>query len=331
VLGAERMGDIIKATGRMDGQKLFASYVEVIERPSDVPAGFDGVVGEIVKRTENLLTVNMAGVNRTVEVLPDAKVVIPSIEGENTVNQLKHHLEIQRMSKSKGNVVNPDELVAQYGADTVRAYLMFAFDWEKGGPWDPDGIKGPVRWLNEVWDIITAGAPSGDGAADRDIERKLHQTVLKVSTSLEKFSFNTAIAGLMEFKNGLAAAIKSGGVSAAAWRETINVYLRLMAPFTPHMAEELWSDLGFGYSIHQQSWPEYDAEKAAEDMLTLVVMVNGKVRDKVSVPVDVTEEAAKAAALATAGAQKAMDGQQPKRVIYIAARSGQEPKVNVVL
>ncbi|MCB9455838.1 MAG: leucine--tRNA ligase [Anaerolineaceae bacterium] len=331
VLGAERMGDIIMATGRFEGQKLFASRVDVIERPSDVPKGFDGVVGEIVKRTENLLTVSMAGVNRTVEVLPDAVVNIPAIEGENTVNQLKHHLEIQRMSKSKGNVVNPDELVAQYGADTVRAYLMFAFDWEKGGPWDPDGIKGPVRWLNEVWDVVTTGAPAGDGSADRDVERKLHQTILKVTTSLEKFSFNTAIAGLMEFKNALVAALKAGGVSAGAWRDALNVYLRLMAPFTPHMAEELWQHLGFGYSVHQQSWPVYDADKATEDALTLVIMVNGKVRDKVSVPVDVTEEDAKAAALATAGVQKALNGKQPKRVIYIAARTGQEPKVNVVL
>lgn len=331
VLGAERMGDIIVATGRLEGQKLFASRIDVIERPSDVPKGFDGVVGEIAKRTENLLTVNMAGVNRTVEVLPDATVNIPSIAGLNTVNQLKHHLEIQRMSKSKGNVVNPDELVAQYGADTVRAYLMFAFDWEKGGPWDPDGIKGPVRWLNEVWDVVTAGAPTGDGSADRDVERKLHQTILKVTTSLEKFSFNTAIAGLMEFKNTLMAALKTGGVSAGAWRDALNVYLRLMAPFTPHMAEELWEHMGFGYSVHQQSWPAYDADKAAEDALTLVIMVNGKVRNKVSVAPDVTEDEAKAAALATVGVQKALNGKQPKRVIYIAARTGQEPKVNVVL
>ena len=106
-----------------------------------------------------------------------ADVVIPNIPAPNNVNQLKHHLEIQRMSKSKGNVVNPDELVAEYGADTVRAYLMFAFDWEKGGPWDPKGVQGVVRWLNEVWDMVVAGpqAEQGDPETERDIERRLGQ------------------------------------------------------------------------------------------------------------------------------------------------------------
>ncbi|MCB9450864.1 MAG: leucine--tRNA ligase [Anaerolineaceae bacterium] len=358
VLGAERMGDIIfiKASWTSKSGHKSSVSVHFPGDPNDIPTQIvnqievfnstsvnevlahaepGDIVGELVKRTE--LTLHVRDI-RNVGIEPhrltlshNATINIHDIPGENNVNQLKHHLEIQRMSKSKGNVVNPDELVAQYGADTVRAYLMFAFDWEKGGPWDPDGIKGPVRWLNEVWDIIAAGAPAGDGSADRDIERKLHQTILKVSSGLEKFSFNTAIAGLMEFKNTLVAAIKAGGVSADAWRDAMHVYLRLMAPFTPHMAEELWSGLGFGYSIHQQDWPEYDAAKAAEDALTLVVMINGKVRDKVTVPVDVTEEDAKAAALGTEGAQKALNGKQPKRVIYIAARTGQEPKVNVVV
>ena len=120
------------------------------------------------------------------------------------------------MSKSKGNVVNPDELVAEYGADVVRCYLMFNFDWQKGGPWNENNIKGPQGWLHDIWRIAEAGAPSapGDAAAERDIERKLHQTIAVVNRGLQDFSFNTAIAEQMKFKNALRAALRYGGIGA---------------------------------------------------------------------------------------------------------------------
>ena len=132
------------------------------------------------------LHVDMAGITQFVEVKPDAEIIIPDIAGENNVNQLRHHLDIQRMSKSKGNVVNPDELVEAYGADVMRCYLMFNFDWQKGGPWNESNIKGPQGWLNDVWKIAEAGAPSTppDAAAERDIERKLHQTIAVVNRGL---------------------------------------------------------------------------------------------------------------------------------------------------
>jgi len=337
VLGAEQPGDVIMASGRYQGEKLFADHVQVIERLSDVPAGFAGVFGEIVRRTENILTVDMAGTLRTVEVLDDAEIVIPSIPGPNTVNQLKHHLEIQRMSKSKGNVVNPDELVQQYGADTVRAYLMFAFDWEKGGPWDPKGVQGVVRWLNEVWDMVTAGpqAETGDPETERDIERRVHQTIERVSSGLEKFSFNTAIAALMEFKNALRPAAREGRIGRDAWHEAVRTMLLLMAPFTPHITEELWARLGLPYSIHQQAWPQYDAAKAAEDLVTLVVQVNGKVRDRIQVAADIAEADAQRIALASEAVRRALDGGTPKKVIFVAGRAvpgrPAEPKVNIVV
>ncbi len=188
ILGEERQGDFIRASGRWDGAtKLFADVVDVID-PRDAsepdvlalaqlsggtPTAEDaeaGVIsGEIVKRTENLLTVDAGNGNlRTIEVIDGARVTIPHIPGENNVNQLKHHLEIQRMSKSKGNVVNPDDWVKSVGADTVRAYLMFGFDWSKGGPWDSKGIKGPRRWLDDVWELVVSGTPNGAGdPADR--------------------------------------------------------------------------------------------------------------------------------------------------------------------
>ncbi len=333
VLGAERAGDIVLASGRFEGDKLFADRVEVIERPSDTPPGFEGVVGEIMRRTEQTMRVNMAGVERIVEVLPDAEISIPTIAGENNVNQLRQHLEIQRMSKSKGNVVNPDELVAAYGTDTVRAYFMFAFDWEKGGPWDPDGIKGPQRWLNEVWDIVLAGpqAATGDEATERQIERKLHQTIARVSDGLEKFSFNTAIAALMEFKNELRPAARDGKIGTDSWNDAVQSMLKMMAPFVPHIAEELWSRIGGDYSIHQQSWPEFDAEKAKEDEVTLVVMVNGRPRAEIAVAVDIAKDTAIETALASDAAKRYLNGNEPKKVIFIPGRGGQDPKVNIVV
>jgi leucyl-tRNA synthetase len=355
ILGEERKGDTIVAIGRMDGNKLIASRVEVIgEDVAKVQAAqmmelgslttdatptaesvLDSarVVGEIVKRTENILNVSENGEIRPVEVPPDAEIIIPNIPGPNTVNQLRHHLEIQRMSKSKGNVVNPDELVALYGADTVRAYLMFGFDWIKGGPWDSQNIQGVVRWLNDVWELVTTAprVETGDAAAERDVERRVHQAILKVSSSMEAFSFNTAVAALMTLKNDLRAAFREGKIGAEVWREAIKNMLLLMAPITPHVAEELWARLGFPYSIHLQEWPAYDASKAAEEVTTLVVMKNGKPIDRIAVPVGIEEDEAKRLALESKGAARALNGDQPKKIIFIAGRGNIEPKINIVI
>jgi leucyl-tRNA synthetase len=333
ILGEERVGDFVVCTGRYEGLKLFADQVTVVDpaSPPDFPR--DAIVGEIVRRTENILTVaDRGGMNRTVEVIDGARIDIPAIPGENTVSQLKHHLEIQRMSKSKGNVVNPDELVRQYGADTVRAYIMFAFDWMKGGPWDSKGVAGVTRWLEDMWEIGTATvAGDGDPEVAAHIERRIHQTINRVTRSMEAFSFNTAVAALMALRNDLRAALRDGGLGAAAYREAMHVVLRLMAPITPHIAEELWAAQGFGTSVHQAAWPEYDAAKAAEAVVTLVVQVNGKVRDRIEVPAETDEEAAKTLALQSEAARKALNGDTPKRVIYIGGRGGQEPKVNIVI
>ncbi|MBZ0304057.1 MAG: class I tRNA ligase family protein [Anaerolineae bacterium] len=210
---------------------------------------------------------------------------------------------------------------------------MFAFDWQKGGPWDPDGIKGPQRWLNEVWDLVIAGpqAKTGDPGVERSIERKLHQAIARVTDSLEKFSFNTAIAALMELKNELRPAARDGKIGEAAWKETVRTMLVLMAPFTPHTAEELWGRIGGAYSIHNQSWPVFDAEKAKEDTTVLVVQAGKKVVDRIDVPADISEEAAIRIALEGSGAQRILNGSEPRKVIFIPGRGGQEPKVSIVL
>jgi leucyl-tRNA synthetase len=351
VLGAERLGDVIYAKGELKGSKLFADHIEVLATadpkvtlsywvnrdPASVQVGANEAVGEIIKRTENLITIKtLNGENRTIEAVDGAKIEIPFIPGTNNVNQLMQHLEIQRMSKSKRNVVNPDELVEDYGADTVRAYLMFGFDWIKGGPWDSRNIQGVVRWLDDVWEMVMAGAPgSGTDEGTRQAERKIHQAIRKVTDGLEAFSFNTAIAALMTLKNDLRGLIREGKLGGAAWHEAMRSILILMAPFTPHITEELWARLGGAYSIHQQAWLTYDEAKATEEETTLVVMRNGKPVDRLTVPVGISEDEAKAAALASANIKRLLSGSQPQKIIFIAGRPGggmgSEPKVNVVL
>jgi leucyl-tRNA synthetase len=328
VLGAERVGDTILATGKFEDEVLIADYVEVIDR-NDSRTPENGVGGEVMRRTENILQVAVNGQLQTVEVLPDAEVIIPHIDGEGRVDQLKHHLEIQRMSKSKGNVVNPDELVTAYGGDSVRAYLMFAFDFEKGGPWDPQGIQGVIRWLNDIWDIVVAGPPTQNGTpdAERDILRKAHQAIVKVERSMDRFSFNTAVAALMSLRNDLRGVIRDQTIGETTWHEVLNIMLRLMAPITPFIAEEMWSRLGLPYSIHQQPFPDYDEDIAAEDEVTLVIQINGKVRERIQVAADISEEDAKAAALGSETVQKFIEGKTPRKVIFVAQRS----MINIVV
>jgi len=229
----------------------------------------------------------------------------------------------EKMSKSRGNVVAPDGLVARYGADTVRGYLMFLGRWDQGGPWNSQGIEGVRRWLYRIWDLVLEPAEAtGESSpeAERALRRWTHRTIRRVSDDLETFSFNTAIAALMEFTNALAKAKATPIVGTPAWDEAISTLLLLLAPFTPHIAEELWTRSGRPYSIHRQSWPAYDPAAAAAEMITLVVQVNGKVRDRVEVLADVTEEQAQAAALASEAVQRHLKGQQPKKVVYVPGR-----------
>lgn len=335
VLGAEREGHEVVVYGHMNGDKLIAQHVEVIENGEfnrmNAPMDTAMIRGELMKRTERMLFIGEDW--RMVEVLPDARVIIPSIEGDNDINQLKTHLEIQRMSKSKGNVVNPDELVNLYGADTVRSYLMFNFDWQKGGPWSDSNIKGVVGWLNDVWDIVTQGAPDGEGdpAVNRDVERKTHQAIRSINQAFDNFSFNRVIADQMKLKNTVKDALRSGKLGADAWREVVSVMLRLLAPSAPHMAEELWERMGWQYSVHQQAWPPYDEAKAKEDTLELVIMVNGKPRHKLVVPADIAQADAEAVTLADANVQQILAGATPNKIVFIPARGTQDPKINLVV
>ncbi len=229
----------------------------------------------------------------------------------------------EKMSKSRGNVVSPDELVEQYGADTVRGYLMFGWRWDQGGPWDPQGIQGVWRWLNRVWTVIlepveVEGAPTEDQISD--LQRQIHQTIRSVSDDMESFSFNTSIARLMEFTNALQRAKRTPIYGTDVWEEAIRTLLLLLAPSCPFVAEELWERIGEPYSIHEQAWPAFDPELAAEETITLVVQVNGKLRARMEVPVDINEERAKQAALADESVQRHLEGKEVKRLIYVPGR-----------
>jgi leucyl-tRNA synthetase len=199
--------------------------------------------------------------------------------------------ERRKMSKSRGNVITPDEYVSELGADAVRAYLMFIGPWELGGEWNDSGISGMSRWLNRIWNLVldeyVRHKASSD--AERELARFLHQTIKKVTDDMERLRFNIMIAALMEFTNHLSKVREAGSVSEAAWKEAIDALLLMLAPSVPHLAEELWQQTGHEYSIHNQKWPEWDEELAREEEITLVVQVNGKLRDRVTVAASTLE------------------------------------------
>ena len=229
-----------------------------------------------------------------------------------------------KMSKSRGNVVAPDEYVAALGADIVRTYLMFVGPWDRGGDWSDGGINGIARWYNRVWDIWgrdPAGLTSSDDSdGSRELRRKLHQTMRKVYTDLDAFKFNTAIAAMMELTNLMQHVWEDNSASAGAWNETRRAMLVLLAPIAPHLAEELWERLGEGYSVHGQSFPEWDDDLAAEETVTLVVQVDGRVRDRLSIAPDLGEEAAKELALAQANVQRHLEGREVVKAVYVPGR-----------
>jgi leucyl-tRNA synthetase len=228
-----------------------------------------------------------------------------------------------KMSKSRGNVIAPDDYVQTLGADVVRLYLMFLGPWESGGDWSDAGINGIARWTARLWDLCqrdNAALPAVDGEADRDIVRKVHQTIRRVITDLERFKLNTGIAALMELSNELAPAHDAGRVSRPVWDEAVAKLLVLLAPMAPHLAEELWERTKHAYSIHQQATPEWDDALAAATEVTLVVQVNGKVRDRINVAADITEDAAKALGLGSARVRAHTDGKAVDRVVYVADR-----------
>ncbi|MBX9929176.1 MAG: leucine--tRNA ligase [Gemmatimonadaceae bacterium] len=216
-----------------------------------------------------------------------------------------------KMSKSRGNVVNPDEYLDQWGADTLRTYLMFLGPFEEGGDFRDASISGVRRFLERIWASVRDASASG--AADREVLKKLHQTIRKVGDDIPKLSYNTAIAAMMEYVNVL----RRG--ERAPHRDEVLPLVQLVSPFAPHIAEELWEMLGHSASVFDSGWPAFDASLVVEDGFDLVVQVNGKTRGKVRVATSVTQADALAAARGDAAIAKFITG-EPKKVVLVPGR-----------
>jgi leucyl-tRNA synthetase len=232
----------------------------------------------------------------------------------------------QRMSKSRGNVVNPDDLTARYGSDTVRLFLMFIGPWDQGGPWNPTGIEGIHRFLGRVWHLAQTEPTDGPPALGAEVEleralrRATHATIAGVTEEYAAFRFNTAIAKLMELSNAIVRARDAGLARTAVYDEAVDALLLLLAPGAPHLAEELWARRGHDYSIHQQAWPAYDAALAVADTIELPVQVDGKLRDRLVVTHDTPAEEIERLALASEHVQRYLDGRPPRRVIQVPGK-----------
>ena len=241
-----------------------------------------------------------------------------------------------KMSKSRGNVVNPDEYIRRYGADTLRLYLLFLGPYEEGGDFSDAGIRGITRFLKRVWALVLSSPQGGEGGVSGEGAfgafpspqpsslrgegelAQMHRTIAEVQADIEALHFHTAIAALMSYTNWLSEARER--LSPEAWREAVRTLLILLAPFAPHIAEELWERIGGPYSVHQQAWPTYEPKYLEQPTVTLVIQVDGKVRDRIQAPAGLSKEQARELALASERVQRVLNGREVADVIYVPDR-----------
>jgi leucyl-tRNA synthetase len=262
------------------------------------------------------------------KVMNDAGLIDFREPAPRLLNQgMIHAPDGQRMSKSRHNVITPDRVIDEYGADSLRAYVMFMGPFDADANWDETGINGVWRWLNRVWDLA-APAPSvadetrsavSDSANEQALRRALHKTIKKVTEDIAEFRFNTAISTLMEFTN-LLHKERNALENTSVWEECIQNLLLLLAPIAPHMTEELWHRRGHSSSIHRESWPVYDPALAVEEMSTIVVQVNGKVRDTLQMPRGTTQAQIEAAAQESANVQRYLAGKTIVKTVFVPDR-----------
>jgi len=237
-----------------------------------------------------------------------------------------------KMSKSKGNVVDPDALIGKYGADTARLFSLFAAPPEKDLEWSNQGVEGSYRFLNRVWKLVFEILPlvQGGTAADpasltdegKNLRRTVHKTIRKVTEDIGgRFHFNTAIAAVMELVNTVSAfEPKNDPRNVPLIKEAVESIILMLAPFVPHFAEEVWAELGHTGGIDKAGWPTYDPAAAVDEELLVVIQVNGKLRGKVTVPAAAAEDAVKAAALADSRVTPFIDGKTIRKVIYVPGK-----------
>lgn len=232
------------------------------------------------------------------------------------------------MSKSRGNVVVPDEIVDKYGADTARVFILFASPPEKELEWSDSGVEGASRFLQRVWRLVTGlGTKTADAhikdltEEDKALLRVTHRTIMKVTSDIEnRFNFNTAISALMEMVNSVYDYIQNidfARQNQSVLAEVVENLVLMLAPFAPHLSEELWEFLGKSGSVHRQSWPRFDAKAAESEVITVVVQVNGRVRDKIEVPSDMDSERVAELARESENVRRFLDGRQVIKVIKV--------------
>jgi leucyl-tRNA synthetase len=238
---------------------------------------------------------------------------------------------LEKMSKSKKNVVDPEYLVEKYGADTARMFCLFASPPEKDLDWSDQGVEGSSRFLNRVWRLVydqhahiqnVKPLPFGTvlEGDQRLLRQKTHRTIKKVTEDIERFHFNTAISAIMELVNEIyisGVKDRTDDLSRRLMREAIETAVLLLSPFVPHFSEELWEALGNRGSIVKHPWPEYDREAILEEEVLIVIQVNGKLRDRITVPSSCGEEEVKAWALKSERIRKLIQGREVKRVILV--------------
>jgi leucyl-tRNA synthetase len=259
-----------------------------------------------------------SGVELTAELVPESAV---EKQGDSFVLASEPAIAVDaranKMSKSRGNVVNPDDIVGRFGADAFRLYEMFMGPLEQVKPWSTRGVDGTFRFLNRVWRLLIDN--DGNSRALELTEpseeqlRLLHQTIAKVTNDFESMRFNTAIAALMEFTN-----------AANKWqsmpRSAADKLILLLSPMAPHIAEELWARLGHAESLAYEPWPDFDAAYLVSDTVELAVQINGKVRGRISVAADASEEQVLAAAKSDANVARHLEGKPLRRAIYVPGR-----------
>jgi len=242
-----------------------------------------------------------------------------------------------KMSKSKGNIITPDQFFELYGADTLRLFILFLGPPEADKEWSESGIDGAHRFLHRVWRLVNrylgiltfkTQPVAGDSEVLRRLSFLTHTTIKKVTEDIERFAFNTAIAAIMEFTNGLYKAIEESpdAFNTFEGHEAIHSLVLLLAPFAPFISEELWEELGGEFSVHQRPWPEFDEELARAERMTLVVQVNGKVRERMEVDAGISREEMEETAMSSERIRSLIEGREVVKVVTVPGKL-----VNIVI